>query len=56
MITKYPIKSNRYLLSAYERQVQTKDKNIRRRVVFYCFDSAVLFRFEKILICDYLGE
>ena len=32
-----------------------KRKNIRR-VVFNCFDSAALFRFQQILICDYQGN
>ena len=46
MITKYQIKSNRYVLSACERQRRLTRKNIRRRVVFNCFDSAALFKFE----------
>ena len=31
-------------------------RNIRRCVVFNCFDSAALFKLEEIVICDYLNE
>ena len=38
--------STRYFLSASECHTRQKRKNTRHRMVFNCFDSAALFRFE----------